>query len=262
MATMDHREDAEEVGRELRLPLNSRRLTGATTKRIGRAMDVPTTASAVDVLQMIEAKLTEEGRDPRNVQVLLSGTQPGQEITLEDETGTILEIPQDEETTAEVEGGAGTGTGSDTGSEPGHVEEGALETLRSDLAEAQEQTEALQEEVKQLQNQLGKEKNKYKSLWKVYCQSTVEFDVYVSEKDNEIEILTRRIAERAADTGYPAPRDRTKSRASSPDSTASDRSPGPVPVTTTGSRGSGVRKGKAPPVDSFHGDSRSIKLDE
>ena len=155
---MDHREDAEEVGRELRLPLNSRRLTGATTKRIGRAMDVPTTASAVDVLQMIEAKLTEEGRDPRNVQVLLSGTQPGQEITLEDETGTILEIPQDEETTAEVQGGAGTGTGSVTGSEPGHVEEGALETLRSDLAEAQEQTEALQEEAKQLQDQLGKEK--------------------------------------------------------------------------------------------------------
>ena len=225
-------------------------------------MDVPTTASAVVVLQMIEAKLTEEGRDPRNVQVLLSGTQPGQEITLEDETGTILEIPQDEETTAEVEGGAGTGTGSDTGSEPGHVEEGVLETLRSDLAEAQEQTEALQEEVKQLQDQLGKEKNKYKSLWKVYCQSTIEFDVYVSEKDNEIEILTRRIAERAADTGYPAPRDRTGSRASSPDSTASGRSPGPVPVTTTGSRGSGVRMGKAPPVDSFHGDSRSIKLDE
>ena len=86
--------------------------------------------------------------------------------------------------------------------------------------------------------------------------------MYVSEKDNEIEILTRRIAERAADTGYPAPRDRTGSRVSSPDSTASDRSPGPVPVTTTGSRGSGVRKRKAPPVDSFHGDSRSIKLDE
>ena len=52
-----------------RLPLNSKRLTASQLKRLAAALEVPTTAAADEVRQMIEGKLAEGGREPPNVQV-------------------------------------------------------------------------------------------------------------------------------------------------------------------------------------------------
>ena len=50
--------------------LNSRRLTGAVIKRVARALELPTAAALEDIRQMIDGKLSEQGRDPRDVQVI------------------------------------------------------------------------------------------------------------------------------------------------------------------------------------------------
>ena len=263
-------QEVEVAETEFRLPLNSRRLTGATIKRIAQALDVPITASTAEILQMVEAKLSDVGREPRNVQVLLGGAEPGSRLALEDETGTFLEIPPEEPPgpDEDVEGGA-EGGAEDGAEEPRDgTGPGELETLREELAQSKEQTEALQEEVRSLQEQLGNERNRYKSLWKINCESAMQYDVFLSEKDNEIGNLKRRIAAlsttRTTDTtaGYPAPRTSTstKSRESSPSSTissASDRSSAEV-----SGKSPLKRMGKAPPVDQFHGEGRSLKLDE
>lgn len=76
-------------GRPVRAPWNSRRITAEQLRRVGRAMDVPTTASTDEVRVMIEAKLTELGREPRNVQILL---EPSSKISLQDESGEFLVV--------------------------------------------------------------------------------------------------------------------------------------------------------------------------
>ncbi len=74
-------------GIEIRLPLNSKRLTGRATKRIATELGLPTTASTAEVLQMIDANLSEGAREPSNVQVLVKGDTSGSPMALIDETG-------------------------------------------------------------------------------------------------------------------------------------------------------------------------------
>ena len=169
-------QEVEVAETEFRLPLNSRRLTGATIKRIAQALDVPITASTAEILQMVEAKLSDVGREPRNVQVLLGVAEPGSRLALEDETGTFLEIPPEEPPgpDEDAEGGAEGGV-EDGAEEPRDgTGPGELETLREELAQSKERTEALQEEVRSLQEQLGNKRNRYKSLWKINCESAMQ----------------------------------------------------------------------------------------
>ena len=50
-------------------PLNSKRLGAAYLHRIAAELGLPTTASLEDVRQMIDGKLLEESKEPKNVQV-------------------------------------------------------------------------------------------------------------------------------------------------------------------------------------------------
>ena len=61
--------DARHDWPRARLPLNSKRLTSEQIKRVERALGVPTDASVDEVCVMIEGKLNEMERDPKNVQV-------------------------------------------------------------------------------------------------------------------------------------------------------------------------------------------------
>ena len=157
MATQE--EDGAAV--EFHLPLNSRRLTRVVIGRIAQVLDVPTTASTDKTLQMIEAKLCDRGKEPHNVQVIQGGAEQGSRIALEDDTGTFLEIsPEDPpDTEEETEGGA------EVGIEEELDERGA--TLREELARFREQTEALKDKVRSLQEQLSSERSRYKCLWKI-----------------------------------------------------------------------------------------------
>ena len=85
----------EERGRRkhapsMRMPLNSKRLKAGHLRRLAAALGVPTAASADELRQMIDGKLTEEGKEVRNVQVVLGGADPTSEFALEDEEGRFL----------------------------------------------------------------------------------------------------------------------------------------------------------------------------
>ena len=83
------------------LPLNSKRLMGPLLKRIAVGLEVPVTASLDDIRQLVEGKLGEFNRDPRNVQVSLCDVPGEVKIELWDAGGAFLELepssPQEEE---------------------------------------------------------------------------------------------------------------------------------------------------------------------
>ena len=77
----------------IRLPLNSKRLTVGHLRRLASALEVPTGASADEIRQMIDGKLSEAGLEVPNVQVILPTSEPGCEFSLEDEEGKFLTVP-------------------------------------------------------------------------------------------------------------------------------------------------------------------------
>ena len=74
---------------------------GPLLKRIAVGLEVPVTASLDDIRQLVEGKLREVNRDPRNVQVALCDVPGGVKIELGDAGGAFLELepssPQEEE---------------------------------------------------------------------------------------------------------------------------------------------------------------------
>ena len=74
---------------DIRLPLNSKRLTVSHLRQIGEALGLPTAASLDELRGMIEGLLVEQGKEPMNVQVWL---QEDTGITLYDEGGSFLAI--------------------------------------------------------------------------------------------------------------------------------------------------------------------------
>ena len=76
------------------LPLNSKRLVAAYIKAIAESMELPSKASTDEVRQLIEGILLENGREPRNVQVIVQEpTKEGMEdrvcLFLVDDSGII-----------------------------------------------------------------------------------------------------------------------------------------------------------------------------
>ena len=55
---------------------------------------MPAGGSLEDTRQMLEGKLVEVGREPRNVQVVLSEEKHRPAIRLEDGEGVFLEVPR------------------------------------------------------------------------------------------------------------------------------------------------------------------------
>ena len=196
-------------------PLNSRRLTAETLTRIAAALGLPTGASASETRQLIEGKLS-EAHEPRNVQVEFG---PGvAEIRLRDEEGVIVEVPVEERTEEGLEpaiveglaeegeddadGGGARGETAVTSRE--EVLAAELESSRERarelaaelerLREAHEQREMrLAEEVRQLNDRVREEKGKYTTLWRMSCAQLTELDEAIASKDEEIEILRRRV---------------------------------------------------------------------
>ena len=65
---------------ETPLPLNSRRLTGSYLRSIARAIGLLVAGPANELRVMIEGKLSEMERDPRNVQVIVAKDPHGQDL--------------------------------------------------------------------------------------------------------------------------------------------------------------------------------------
>ena len=124
----------------VRLPLNSRRLTAAQIKRLGRALDLPTSASVEEVRQMIDGKLETLERHPNDVQVVIesSGT-----MALHDEGGEFLQIPVEDVTDEH-------GETSPSDRDVSSPSASAVDTLRASLQQANEEITALKAEISTL----------------------------------------------------------------------------------------------------------------
>ena len=144
------------------LPLNSKRLTGVLLKQLAVGLEVPSAASGDEVRQLIEGKLGEMGREPRNAHVVLQDTLQGTRIGLQDSEGMFLDLVPErssedpshrEQSEEETEGGG----------------EEELESLRRILKETSEQRDALQAEVSTLHDALAGEKRRARDMWKMNC---------------------------------------------------------------------------------------------
>lgn len=224
----------------LPIPLNSKRLTAGHLKRLARALEVPTTAAGDEIWQMVEGKLTEPGREPQNVQVMLSSGTPKAVFSLQDEEGEFLTITEEgEEEPPEP-----------VTSEPRREGE-KMETLPAEL-------EAVRVENTELQQQLDREKTRFRELWRTNCRCLAEYDDMLMQKDLEIARLKPLLTEAGHESL----------------SKASHRSESPVggsdPVSDTGRHEGGLalpteskpRRGKAPLVDPFTGEEPEIRLDD
>ena len=151
------------------LPLKSKRLTGSMVQQIAKSMGLPTSASLEDTRQILEGKIGEMEREPRNVQVVLQDVEGGMHITLQDADGIFLEIePEkiDEELTD-----PGTEMSQE---EDGEREEGGeTETLHQELAEANEHIEELNAEVRSLKEGVEREKARAQELWRTSCEQFI-----------------------------------------------------------------------------------------
>ena len=235
---------SEHEGPRARLPLNSKRLTAEQIKRVGRALDVPTDASVDEVHVMVEGKLREMEHDPANVQVVVGSAglslcgEDGEFLSITDPPST--EAP-DEERDQEVS--------SDELESGGHE----TEQLQEELQEARAEIQTLKETISLLQTRVDQGKDRIKQMWRENCRYVAEVDDELSRKDVEIHQLQETIQQlRATATsggsGVPPAE-------STPVGSSEAR-----PVDTTGARL--VRRGKAPPVDSFIGEDAETTLDD
>ena len=76
-----------------KMPLNSRRVTRSQLRAVAEELGLPASTTGEDLAQMVSGKLTEEGRDPKNAQVVVSDDQ----LQLEDERGVFLTATLTEE---------------------------------------------------------------------------------------------------------------------------------------------------------------------
>lgn len=122
------------------MPINSKRFTKTYLSRIAEKLELATKASAEETRQIIEGKLIETGREPCNVQIELELREDKGLILLRDADGVFLEVEPHVQEPLKSDSGSKSGEG-----EPETVAETAAEikTLRTALAEAQSQNEAL-----------------------------------------------------------------------------------------------------------------------
>ena len=233
---LEENEELDEFGlpqrvtfRELPIPLNSRRLTMMHLKRLTSSIGVPTDVAGEEVRQMIDGKLIEMGREPRNVQVILGG-MPRDEFRLQDMSGTIL--------TVEVEDTADK--------QSSEKEDGDKVSMLAEMRTLREELESVKLQNAMLKDQLEVEKQKMRDLWRTNCQCLSEYDELMTRQETEIAGLKSKLAKALSD--------RSLSPASS-HGEEEGRSGAPVVVRRS-------RRGKAHPVDPFTGENPEVRLDD
>ena len=194
------------------------------------------TASGDELRQTIDGKLTGDGRETQNIQVVLTGG-PSSEFFLYDVDGRFFTVQ------ATVEG---TQSESFEPSEQDPNEESQLEadTLRMELEALTRENQALKAEVSVLEQKLSDEKSRFREMWRTNCQCLAECDEEITNKDVDIEWLKCQLCSLSAVSHLPA----VDTRLDSHETHGRWKTHRPEPVHPAGSR---VRRGKAPPVDSF-----------
>ena len=74
-------------------PLTSKRLKQSQMQRLAKRLELPALATGSDLLVMITGRLRESNHDPTNVQVVVSNSEEGEELSLQDMDGVFLRLP-------------------------------------------------------------------------------------------------------------------------------------------------------------------------
>ena len=214
------------------IPLNSRRITLMQIRMLARGLDLPTSGTREDTLQMLNEKIREKERQPSDILVLEGEAA----IQLLDADGLFLEIPIAEHPADDVQG-----------LETSPVEEMPTEVdeLKDALQQLSTEKAVLETELDRQKREAQHQKDRYKALWRTHCELLGSVD----DKNDEIRGLKDRIAELEKGTNSMQPTGGMPS--------ALDQS-----VQETHTMAPGGRKGRAPPVDPFCGDSIDVTFED
>ena len=215
------------IGRTV--PLNSRRLTAALLKQLASGLGVPTTGTAEDIRALVSGKLEESGKDPMNVQIFLREGESGVEMNLRDAGGMFLHIkpPVVKEVEREI---------AELSGQESETKEPSVDVLKEEIA-------SLKEQLKSCNEELDVQKTRIREMWKESCQQLTEMDEIVAEKDGRIWSLEEQLS--VCTTGY-----RPLSITHGPGESTVVSPPG------------ASRRGTAPPVESFTGESADGSQDD
>lgn len=223
----------ESRARQSTFPLNSKRLTVAYLTQLAAALQLPTKASATDLLQIIEGKLREMEYEPQNVQVVVKEADVGESahLQLQDVKGVFLEaapVHREDEEVADNTGTEGAGDMEaqrqvDTAQE----EDDSIEELREALLVTRRERDELDAALTVCKERLSE-------VWSANCAQLRQFDSLMGSAEEEIKSLKQQLAEaqRAANNCSPA---------SSVSTVSSPHTVSPTPATGLTTKRSGKR---------------------
>ena len=136
----------------MHVALNSARLTAGQLRSVDEALGVPTSGSVSDLRLVIEGKITDLGRDPHNVQVLLSKDKDDRTLRLSDHKGVFLTVNPESE--GERSGSVEESHDHESSESPEPTEANELEVIRNERDELRATVHTLTQEKADLQEQL------------------------------------------------------------------------------------------------------------
>ena len=177
---------------------------------------------------------------------MLDDTTPSAAFVLEDEEGVFLEVQPDVQEDADLPKYPDSNQEEDNEQEEGgHKDDNQeITRLRKELEEAASENASLKLEVTTLKQNVSDQMARFRAVWHTNCETLSEFD---GTKDAELEHLRSLLHESATTSVHDAHESRS--------------------VLTEGvdhvrPSGHGTRRGKAPPVDPFTGDSPELRIDD
>ena len=176
-------------------PLGSKRLTVRHMQQLASGLGLPTAATKGDLEVMINGKLVDMFHDPKCVQVIVSVTEQGEELSLRDMDGIFLVIPPLSRMVSK----------SPTSSEGNWSEEDMdlsieLTQLRHLLQGLEEgnvalkvELESTKDEVARLKADFSKANEHVLELWQENCKQLIEYDNAVTERDREMRLVREQL---------------------------------------------------------------------
>ena len=236
------------------MPLNSRRVTGPILRSVAATLGLPTRASAEELRQMIDGRLEELGREPRDVLVVVERgnvetDEPGH-VWLHDGEGPFLDgglLPAEAPEGPSVSVGVAHAGAIVHGDRTPDREATLLaerDRLAADVERYRAEIESSRAELEKTRTEVTSVKKRLKEVWRMNCDQSISYDKELAAKDAVIAGLQGRLAATPLSDHLGAvPRGERHSLHSS---------------TTSG----GSRRGKAPPVDPFLGDDDIVRFDD
>ena len=249
------------------MPLNSRRVTALVLRTVAARLELPTSASPEDLRQIIDGKLVEQKREPRDVQVVIEPetTERPARVLLQDGEGTFLDAellttePVEKPAEEPAEDAHATLSPAVETGERAPDREATLiaerDRLAADVERYRTELESSRAESERAKSEAEGVKKRLKEVWRMNCDQLVAHDEELAAKDAEIAELSRKLS--AALGTLPQSDLKDHCDASGEGCERKVRQ-----ALTMSGGATGPRRGKAPPVDPFSGDDGAILVDD